>query len=68
MKCSHGCTVGQLDEEAMFYLMSRGITKNKATAILLGAFFEEILEKIDNVFIKEKIKNITEKQLEYFAL
>ena len=68
VKCSHGCTVGQLDEEAMFYLMSRGIPKNKATAILLGAFFEEILEKIDNVFIKEKIKNITEKQLEYFAL
>ena len=68
VKCSHGCTVGQLDEEAMFYLMSRGIPKNKAISILLGAFFEEILEKIENDFIKEKIKNITEKQLEYFAL
>ena len=68
VKCSHGCTVGQLDEEALFYLMSRGIAKNKAISILLGAFFDEILEKIDNIFIKEKIKNITEKQLEYFNL
>ncbi|HIF48568.1 MAG TPA: Fe-S cluster assembly protein SufD [Cytophagales bacterium] len=67
VKCSHGCTVGQLDKEAIFYLQSRGISKEKAISMLLGAFSEEIIEKIENQFIKEKIKKITYKKLEYFT-
>jgi len=67
VKCSHGCTVGQLDKEAMFYLQSRGISKKKAIAMLLGAFSEEIIEKIENKFAKQKIKKITYKKLEYFT-
>jgi Fe-S cluster assembly protein SufD len=46
VKCSHGCTVGSLDEEALFYLRSRGIPKEKATALLLQGFVTDILEKI----------------------
>lgn len=46
VKCSHGCTVGQLDEEALFYLKARGIDKNTATGLLLYAFAGEVLEKI----------------------
>lgn len=67
VKCSHGCTVGQLDKEAMFYLQSRGISKEKAISMLLGAFSEEIIEKIENKFAKQKIKKITYKKLEYFT-
>jgi len=67
VKCSHGCTVGQLDKEAMFYLQSRGISKEKAISMLLGAFSEEIIEKIENQFAKQKIKKITYKKLEYFT-
>jgi len=67
VKCSHGCTVGQLDKEAMFYLQSRGISKEKAISMLLGAFSEEIIEKIENQFAKEKIKKITYKKLEDFT-
>ena len=67
VKCSHGCTVGQLDKEAMFYLQSRGISKEKAISMLLGAFSEEIIEKIENQFVKQKIKKLTYKKLEYFT-
>ena len=67
VKCSHGCTVGQLNKEAIFYLQSRGISKEKAISMLLGAFSEEIIEKIENQFIKQKIKKLTYKKLEYFT-
>ena len=67
VKCSHGCTVGQLNKEAIFYLQSRGISKEKAISMLLGAFSEEIIEKIENQFVKQKIKKLTYKKLEYFT-
>ena len=53
VKCSHGCTTGQLDEEALFYLRSRGIEKNTARAMMLYAFAAEVLENIPN----EKLKS-----------
>ncbi|MBC7416966.1 MAG: Fe-S cluster assembly protein SufD [Pedobacter sp.] len=46
VKCSHGCTIGQLDEEALFYLRSRGISKPLATSMLLQAFAADILAQV----------------------
>ena len=46
VKCSHGCTVGRLDEEALYYLRARGIDKNLAQAMLLKAFADEIVIQI----------------------
>ncbi|MEQ8713002.1 MAG: Fe-S cluster assembly protein SufD [Cyclobacteriaceae bacterium] len=46
VKCSHGCTVGQLDEEAIFYLRARGIDERSAKAMLLYAFAKDVLEHI----------------------
>ncbi len=46
VKCSHGCTTGQLDEEALFYLQARGIGKLQAKGLLLYAFAGEVLEHI----------------------
>ena len=46
VKCSHGCTVGRLDEEALFYLRTRGISKEHAQAMLLHAFASNIIEQI----------------------
>jgi Fe-S cluster assembly protein SufD len=46
VKCTHGATIGQLDEESMFYLRSRGIPENTARKILLNAFADDIAEKI----------------------
>jgi Fe-S cluster assembly protein SufD len=47
VKCSHGCTVGQLDEDALFYLQARGIDKINAKGLLLHAFAGEVLDKIE---------------------
>jgi Fe-S cluster assembly protein SufD len=52
VKCSHGCTTGQLDEEALFYLRARGIDKNAARAMMLYAFAGEITEKIPHAGIR----------------
>jgi len=52
VKCSHGCTSGQLDEEALFYLQSRGIGKDAARAMLLYAFALEALETIKDENLK----------------
>ena len=46
VKCSHGCTVGSLDEEALFYLRARGISKEHAQAMLLHAFASNVIEQI----------------------
>jgi Fe-S cluster assembly protein SufD len=64
VKCSHGCTVGQLDEEALFYLMSRGISKKDSISLLLSAFSTEITEKIENEEIKEKYEAMILNELE----
>ncbi|HEY5393438.1 MAG TPA: SufD family Fe-S cluster assembly protein, partial [Hanamia sp.] len=46
VKCSHGCTVGRLDEEALFYLRARGISKEHAQAMLLHAFSSNVIAQI----------------------
>lgn len=56
VKCTHGATVGQLDEEALFYLRSRGVEKSLAEKMLTMAFSSEIIEAIPHKGIAEKIK------------
>ena len=58
VKCSHGSSSGNLDENKIFYLMTRGLNKNQAKKILLDGFFLEIIEKITDNNVKEIIKNL----------
>jgi Fe-S cluster assembly protein SufD len=44
VKCSHGCTIGQFDEEALFYARSRGISEAEAKAMLVNAFIGDVLD------------------------
>lgn len=60
VKCSHGSTTGQLDEDALFYLQARGISKVNARKLLLRAFAGEVLEKISQKEIKEFLENFIE--------
>ena len=46
MKCSHGATVGQLDRNALFYLLSRGIDRETARGLLVFAFADEVVAKV----------------------
>lgn len=63
VKCSHGCTVGQLDEEALFYLRSRGIPKREARALLLFAFTHEVLAHIGIPELKIRVNAWIAKKL-----
>ncbi|MDP3314337.1 Fe-S cluster assembly protein SufD [Lutibacter sp.] len=63
VKCSHGCTIGQLDESALFYMQSRGIPKESAKALLLYAFANDVVEKIKIPQLKTKITTIVAKNL-----
>ncbi|HEX6891543.1 MAG TPA: Fe-S cluster assembly protein SufD [Chryseolinea sp.] len=63
VKCSHGCTTGQLDEEAMFYLQTRGINKETARAMMLYAFAIEILDNVKNKGLKEYFDQLVSERL-----
>lgn len=58
VKCSHGCTIGQLDSNALFYLRSRGIPQKQAKALLLYAFANDALDKIKIPELKTRITKI----------
>jgi Fe-S cluster assembly protein SufD len=64
VKCSHGCTIGQLDEEALFYLQSRGISENTARSLLVRAFATDILEHIKPEPIRNYVEKLISKRLE----
>ncbi|NNC69763.1 MAG: Fe-S cluster assembly protein SufD, partial [Flavobacteriaceae bacterium] len=63
VKCSHGCTIGQLDEESLFYMRTRGIPKKEAKGLLLYAFANEALVKIKIHELKARITKLIAKKL-----
>lgn len=58
VKCSHGCTIGQLDDNAMFYMRSRGIPEKEAKALLMYAFSSNVLSSVKIPEIKQRITKI----------
>ena len=63
VKCSHGCTIGQLDETALFYMQSRGIPKKEAKALLLYAFGNDVVDKINIPQLKSIISKLIAENL-----
>lgn len=63
VKCSHGCTTGQLDEEALFYLRSRGISKDLAKGMLLYAFASEVMASMKNETIRNFVDGLIAERL-----
>lgn len=62
VKCSHGSTVGQLDENALFYMQQRGIPKEEARHLLLYAFAGEIIDSIALEPLQERMHTMVEKR------
>ncbi len=58
--CGHGSTSGQVDNDLMFYLCSRGIPEPQARALLIAAFVGEAIEKIENEPIREAFLNMAQ--------
>ncbi|NNL15392.1 MAG: Fe-S cluster assembly protein SufD [Flavobacteriaceae bacterium] len=63
VKCSHGCTIGQLDDNAMFYLRSRGIPEKEAKALLMYAFANNVLDSVKITKLKGRINKLIAEKL-----
>ena len=63
VKCSHGATVGQINEEALFFLRARGIGEKEARMMLMNAFAREVVQKISIEPLRERIDELIEKRL-----
>lgn len=63
VKCSHGCTIGQLDESAMFYMQQRGIPKKEAKALLMYAFTDEVLSSVAIPDLQLKLQKLISAKL-----
>jgi Fe-S cluster assembly protein SufD len=61
--CGHGSTVGALDEDSLFYLMSRGIPKATAESMLVRGFLEEVLDPIENEELHEALESVVDRWL-----
>lgn len=61
--CGHGSTVGALDEDHLFYLMSRGIPQAQAESMLVRGFLEEVLDPIENEALHEALEQVVERWL-----
>jgi Fe-S cluster assembly protein SufD len=64
VKCSHGCTIGQLDESALFYMQQRGIPKKEAKALLMYAFSNDALKEVKIPELKTRINAIIAQKLD----
>ena len=64
VRCTHGSTVGKLDEEAVFYLRSRGISRDRARGLLTLAFAGEVLDRIPIVDLHDRVKALVDARLE----
>ncbi|HAX14851.1 Fe-S cluster assembly protein SufD [Leeuwenhoekiella palythoae] len=63
VRCSHGCTIGQLDEDALFYMRTRGIGKKEGRALLMYAFANNVLESVKIPQLKARITNLIAEKL-----
>ncbi|MDA9111275.1 Fe-S cluster assembly protein SufD [Flavicella sp.] len=64
VKCSHGCTIGQLDESALFYMQQRGIPKKEAKALLMYAFSNDALKDVKIPELKAQLNKIIAHKLD----
>jgi len=64
VKCSHGATVGQIDEEALFYIRTRGIDEDKARLMMMNAFAHEVVKEIKLEPLRNRIDDLVDKRLQ----
>ncbi|MGA7668921.1 MAG: Fe-S cluster assembly protein SufB [Nitrolancea sp.] len=56
VRCTHGATVGQVEEEYIFYLMSRGINRTEAVKLIVDGFFDEVIERVPVPEVQEEVR------------
>jgi Fe-S cluster assembly protein SufD len=63
VKCTHGAAIGQLDEDAMFYMQARGIAFQDARNLLIHAFAGEVLDRVKEEVVREQAMRLLEEKL-----
>ena len=63
VRCTHGATIGQLEEEPIFYLMTRGITRSEAERLVIDGFFAPIMERIPFEGVRERFEEMIDEKL-----
>ena len=63
VKCSHGSSSGNIDQDSLYYLMTRGMNRNDSTKLLIKGFLNDVIEFIKNPKIKKFIESKLEKQI-----
>lgn len=56
VRCTHGATIGNINQEVLYYLKTRGISESKAESLVIDGFFQEVLSRIPDQKIKEKLE------------
>ena len=65
VKCSHGSTSGNIDQDAVYYLMTRGLSKKEATKLIIKGFLNDVVLEIEDVQVKKLIDEHLEKNINY---
>ncbi len=63
VRCTHGATVGQMDEDELFYLMSRGLNRELATRLIVEGFFSPVLDRIPLESMQNRLRQAVERKL-----
>ena len=63
VKCSHGCTIGRMDDQALFYLRSRGVSEPEARRMMAHAFTNDVLERIANTDWRNHLAGLIDAKL-----
>ncbi|MDD7342299.1 MAG: Fe-S cluster assembly protein SufD [Bacteroidales bacterium] len=64
VKCSHGATVGQLDQEAMFYMRTRGVSEPEARRLLMQAFVSDVVDAVRLESLRDRLRHLVEKRFD----
>jgi Fe-S cluster assembly protein SufD len=65
VRCTHGATVGQLDDDQIFYLQSRGIARKEAEQLVVKGFFEPVLQRIPFEGVRQRFEQLIVKKMNY---
>ncbi|MGI8587989.1 MAG: Fe-S cluster assembly protein SufD [Chloroflexia bacterium] len=64
VRCSHGATIGMIDEDQVFYLMSRGLERVEAEKLIVGGFFEQVLQEMPLESMRELVREMIQRKVE----
>lgn len=65
VRCTHGATISQIEEEYIFYLMSRGISRTEAEKLIVDGFFDEVIERIPVEAVQNTVRTAIDRKIGY---